>query len=51
MLKQSYVKISVQSDENKNGLFSNSKSQKIPRFWYPIITGALITWVMFSLFW
>jgi len=38
-------------DENKNGLFSNSKPKKIPKFWYPIVVGVLMTWVIFLIFW
>jgi len=41
----------MKPDENKNGLFSNTKPQRIPKFWYPIITGVIITWIIFSLFW
>tara|TARA_B100000530_G_C15597809_1_gene345123 strand:+ start:103 stop:231 length:129 start_codon:yes stop_codon:yes gene_type:complete len=37
-------------NENKNGIFSNSKPKKIPKFWYPLVAGIVGIWIIFSYF-
>ena len=36
-------------DTNKNGIFSSDKPKNIPKFWYPLTFGVIITWIIFSL--
>ncbi len=36
-------------DTNKNGIFLSDKPKNIPKFWYPLTFGVIITWIIFSL--
>jgi len=40
----------MKPDKNKDGIFSNVKPQRIPRFWYPVVLGIIIVCLAFVFF-
>jgi len=40
----------VKPNNNEHGIFSNSKPQSIPKFWYPLAAGIIGIWIFFSYF-
>ena len=49
-VEQSFDDIKKVWKYNKDGIFSNVKPQRIPRFWYPVIFSVIIAWLAFLFF-
>jgi|TARA_B110000263_G_scaffold25736_2_gene19699 hypothetical protein len=40
----------MKADKNENGIFSNNKPKRIPKFWYPLVCSVILTWIIFTFF-